>query len=92
MFEWDEKKNECNIQKHGIDFKYILSIFDDKHQTIIIDNRKDYGEIREIIFGIVETQQKYIFCVVFTRSLKAIRIISARVASKEETSLYYANY
>ena len=92
MFEWDEIKNNRNIQKHGIDFKYILSIFDDEHQTIIIDNRKDYGETREIILGTVETQQKYIFCVVFTRRLKAIRIISARVASKEETSLYYANY
>ena len=92
MFEWDEEKNRRNIQKHGIDFKYILSIFNDEHQTIIIDYRKDYGETREIILGIVETQQKYVFCVVFTRRLKAIRIISARVASKEETSLYYANY
>jgi uncharacterized DUF497 family protein len=92
VFEWDEEKNKINIRKHGIDFRYILNIFNDEHQTLIIDNRTNYNEVREIILGIVESKEKYLFSVVFTRRKNSIRIISARPASKEEKLIYYANY
>ena len=43
-FEWDNRKNNANIAKHGIDFEFAKEIF----SSIWIskpDNRKDYGYI-----------------------------------------------
>jgi len=42
-FEWDEKKNQTNAEKHGIDFIVAEDIFQTVRLTTV-DNRKDYGE------------------------------------------------
>ena len=44
IFEWDEKKRECNVLDHGIDFIETVTVFDDPKLSIILDVRKDYGE------------------------------------------------
>ncbi len=45
-FEWDEKKNKTNIEKHGISFETASLIFDGTVLTWL-DDRKHYGEIRK---------------------------------------------
>lgn len=40
-FEWDEKKNQTNAEKHGIDFNDAEDIFQTVRLTTV-DNRKDY--------------------------------------------------
>jgi uncharacterized DUF497 family protein len=50
IFEWDEKKNLSNIQKHGIDFQDSAIIFEEA-VIIKLDKRFDYGEDRWIGIG-----------------------------------------
>ena len=49
-FEWNEKKNEVNIRRHGIDFNDVSEIFNGP-MIVKIDDRIDYGEDRFIGIG-----------------------------------------
>lgn len=84
-FEWDENKNKTNIKKHGISFERAKSIFD--NPTVdSIDTRKEYGEIREKSIGLMDNV--VVVVVVHTDRKSKIRIISARIANKEEKQNY----
>jgi len=84
-YEWDEAKNRLNIQKHGIDFLDVPSMF--LHPMVMfLDQRKNYGEDRWIGIGILKT---ILAVVVFTEpNEETIRIISARKATKHEEQIY----
>ena len=86
-FEWDKKKDEANLQKHGIRFDEAKSIFYGPVFTIE-DKRKEYGESRKITIG--ELERKIAVAVVIHTDRKGkTRIISARIANKKERTLYY---
>ena len=88
-FEWDESKNKTNQAKHGISFEEAAEVFDyPMYETV--DTRADYGETRYI--GIGRNQYFVILTLVYTEQGEAIRIISARRATKEERKLYYDYY
>jgi uncharacterized DUF497 family protein len=36
-FEWDDSKNESNIEKHGIDFNTASRVFDDERVVLFIE-------------------------------------------------------
>jgi uncharacterized DUF497 family protein len=83
-FEWDNKKNDTNISKHGIDFEFAKEIF----SGIWIsksDNRKDYGESRFIAIGRLEN---FVLIGVYTLRGQKIRLISVRRANNEERRIY----
>jgi uncharacterized DUF497 family protein len=84
-FEWDDEKNKSNIKKHSISFEQAKAIFDYEILTKV-DDRYNYGEIREISLGLLEG--KTIIVVVHTQREGKIRIISARKANKEERETY----
>ncbi len=86
QFEWDEDKAAKNLAKHGVSFLTAAEIF--ANETIErIDDREDYGELRFIALGRVETE---VYRVVFAwRGEKVIRIISAQKANKNERETYY---
>lgn len=86
QFEWDENKNAQNLKKHGISFEEAQEIFDGIVFTAI-DERFDYGEIREISIGAI--QNVVIVTVVHTERNQFIRIISARKATRQERETYY---
>jgi hypothetical protein len=44
-FEWDARKNEANIRKHGFDFHDTWEVFQGP-LLARLDERKDYGEDR----------------------------------------------
>ena len=50
QFEWDEKKNQENFRDHKIRFEEAKAIFDRPVWTCI-DDRNDYGELREVSIG-----------------------------------------
>ena len=85
-FEWDEQKAAANLRKHRVSFLTAAEVF--AHEILErIDDRKDYGEIRFIALGRVETE---IYRVVFTwRAENLIRIISAQKASRDEREIYH---
>lgn len=50
QFEWDDEKNLSNFEKHKIRLEEAALIFNGPTLTTI-DDRIDYGEIREISTG-----------------------------------------
>ncbi|MEM7132083.1 MAG: BrnT family toxin [Chloroflexota bacterium] len=84
-FEWDQKKNHANMQKHGIDFQDAKNVFLDPRYITEMDCRNDYREARYRIIGMVEEQ---ILLVVYTYRNGRIRMISARRARKDERRTY----
>ena len=86
-FEWDERKNQRNIEKHGISFRRAATIFNGRVLQWE-DNRKSYGEERRIAIGRTEAR----ICVVYTLRNRNIRIISARKATKDERRKYLLVY
>tara|TARA_R110002124_G_scaffold227736_1_gene392941 strand:+ start:355 stop:639 length:285 start_codon:yes stop_codon:yes gene_type:complete len=89
MFEWDEAKNAANIAKHGLSFKEAVQAFDGPVFTIV-DDRVDYGELREISIGLIE--DRAIIAIVHTDRQGRTRLISARRANRKERALYHGHY
>lgn len=88
LFEWDENKNQKNIEKHGIDFNDAITIFDDDDRIEAVDGRNDYGEERIQVIG--EAKPGILMAVYTWRQNGASRrMISARTASKKERAVYY---
>lgn len=85
-FEWDERKAQANLAKHGVSFLTAAEVFGNEILERI-DNRKDYGETRMIALGRVDAE---VYRVVFTwRNENRIRIISAQKAGRDEREIYY---
>jgi uncharacterized DUF497 family protein len=87
LFEWDEAKAVANERKPGIPFSYAMRGFSDRKRIEVLDRRYEYGEER---FKIVAAVEESILAVIFARHGENIRIISARLASREERSQYRA--
>jgi hypothetical protein len=86
-FEWHNRKEKENIQKHGIDFKEASTCFSDPLKIEFYDaDHSDY-EDRFIVLGISLKGRLLSVCFV-ERSYERIRIISARVATKRERLFY----
>lgn len=85
-FEWDERKNQINQEKHGISFELAAYVFQDEHYIEMFDfEHSTINEERYIAIGRVGR----ILFVVFTERKEDIRLISARLATEEERRLYY---
>lgn len=85
MFEWDDHKNNINIQKHGIDFNDVIDIFNHPMLTME-DTRESYNEVRWVSIGWLRSVMAV---VVYTEQVGVtIRIISARKATRREVRLY----
>jgi len=86
-FTWDERKNSINRHKHGIDFSDVSTAFE-KPMVTFLDQRKEYEEDRWIGIGWL---RDILAVIVFTEPEgedKAIRIISARKATRNEEHIY----
>jgi hypothetical protein len=84
-FEWDEDKNKINLEKHGIDFETAILVFNDMQRIEIFDLEHSVEEDRYNTIGMVND----VLFVVYTERKDNIRLISARLATKTERSIYY---
>jgi uncharacterized DUF497 family protein len=84
-FEWDENKNIINKEKHKISFETAAHVFDDPNYIEMFDFEHSVDEDRYIAIGKVGD----VLFVVFTEKKETIRMISARLATSMERSLYY---
>ncbi|MBQ2257045.1 MAG: BrnT family toxin [Lachnospiraceae bacterium] len=84
-FEWDENKNSINKEKHKISFETASYVFDDPYYIEMYDFEHSVDEDRYIAIGKVGD----VLFVVFTERKDTIRLISARLATNAERSLYY---
>lgn len=88
-FEWDENKNIINKKKHKISFEEAQSVFYDPEALLINDPEHSQEEERFIIMGQSLKANLLVVCHCYRESETVIRIISARKATKTETSQYY---
>lgn len=85
-FEWGDEKNAINVEKHRISFEEAVAIFDGPVLTSV-DDRFDYGEVREISIGFLG--DTVVLSVTHTERGKRKRLISARKASRAERRMFY---
>ena len=81
-FEWDEDKQQRNVERHGIDFTDAAEIV----SGVGFDRRSDQrGEVRWCKTGIFDGK---LWTVVYTKRGRNVRIITARRAWKNEERAY----
>jgi uncharacterized DUF497 family protein len=84
-YEWDPAKNRANLAKHGVDFADAVAVFEDD-LALTRPDPDSRGEHRFLTLG-VDPYGRHLI-VVFTERGTRIRIISARLASKQERRAY----
>ena len=86
QFEWDEKKAQSNLRKHGISFEEATTAFGDTLSITIDDPLHSQDEDRLILIGLSDDLKTLV--VVHVEKRDTVRIISARKASKKEKQFY----
>ena len=87
-FEWDENKNRINQSKHKISFEEAETVYYDERALLINDPDHSLEEERVIILGMSIRANLLIVCHCCRSEENIIRIISARKATKTESSYY----
>jgi uncharacterized protein len=83
-FEWDPKKAEQNLRKHGVDFVDAVIVLDDDRAITVVDEHLD--EERYVTFGTDAHGRVLAVCYAVRGS--TIRIVSARKATARERAQY----
>ena len=87
-FEWGPDKNELNKAKHSISFEVAQSVFLDKHAVYLYDEIHSDDEDRFVVIGKEDTLKVELTVCHCYRDEDAVRIISARKATKKEVTIY----
>ena len=87
-FEWDSEKAEKNYTKHNVLFKVAARVFLDEFCIDEFDEIHSEDEDRYRIIG----KAGKILVVIYTERGERNRIISARLAEKDEQEDYYAQF
>ena len=86
-FEWHVEKAANNFRKHGVSFEEAETVFNDSKVLVSYDAKHSLeDEEREMAIGF--SNKGRLLQVVFTDQNEAIRIISARRATKAESRRY----
>ena len=88
QFEWDTAKASINQKKHGISFDEAKTVFYDENAVIIHDPEHSDNEERFVLLGISSVSRVLVVIHCYRKKDNIIRIISARKASKKETTQY----
>lgn len=84
-FEWDEAKQDQNLEKHPIDFADAAELFRSSRFEWR-DERHDYGEERRVTIGVIAGR----VCVcAYTLRESRYRIISLRRANVREQARHW---
>jgi uncharacterized DUF497 family protein len=83
-FVWDERKAAANLEKHGVSFHEASSAFEDRLGAYYPDA---LHEDRFILIG-YSRRQRLLYVVHAEVEVGAIRIISARKATRHEKARY----
>jgi len=88
--EWDSKKAEINIKKHGISFEQAKEVFHDPLHISKLDKRFNYFEERWITIGSTVASDIVVAAILFfsNEGEEVIKLISARRATSIEREQY----
>jgi uncharacterized protein len=84
-FEWDETKRRLNLKNHNVDFEEAKLVFGDANALEALDHRFAYGEERWQVTGWGDGRM---LAVVYVERKGVNRIISARLATRQEIKAY----
>lgn len=87
-FEWDPPKASANLRKHGISFDEAKSVFYDDFAVQFFDEEHASNEERFLMLGMSSGAKLLIVCHCEREHGEVIRIISARKATKRESTFY----
>ena len=85
MFVWDEAKQKSNLEKHGLDFEHAHLVYENADKCTYHTSRKGESRFLDLAFAVVDG---HLLALVYTERGDDIRVISFRVASREERELY----
>ena len=85
IYGWDKTKNRGNLAKHGVDFADAVAVFEDP-LALMRRDPEARGEPRFVALGVDGFGRHLV--VVFTERESSIRLISARLATKQERKSY----
>ena len=88
-FEWDDNKAAINEAKHHITFSEASTVFADENAILFDDPNHSQEEERFMMLGLSDHAKMLIVCHCYRGMDDVIRIISARKATKNETTQYY---
>ena len=86
QFEWDPEKAAANLAKHGVSFEEATTAFRDPLSATALDPDHSVGESRFVTFGL--SSKGRLLIVSYTERGETIRLISARLATKQERKIY----
>lgn len=89
-FEWNPQKAEINRKKHHVSFEEASSVFGDKLSVTYPDPEHSIHEERFVMIGLSDKQRVLVISHMYRG--ETVRIISARLAAKQEQRFYeYGN-
>jgi len=86
QFEWDPRKDTANQRKHGVGFREATTVFGDALATTFPDHEHSTSEQRYLTIG--SSVRGGLLVVAHADRGNAIRIISARPATRREREFY----
>lgn len=86
-FSHDPAKNDRNVAERGIGFEQAKT-FEFETAMVATDDRKEYGEVREVAFGLIGSR---LHVLVFTMRGNTCHVISLRKANNREVKAYVEN-
>jgi hypothetical protein len=88
-FEWDSAKGIANVRKHGVSFEEAQSVFYDEFAVQFFDDEHSFDqEERFLLLGMSTGDKLLLVCHCERDAGNVIRIISARKATKRESTYY----
>ncbi len=84
-FTWDDAKRTDNLKVHGLDFADAQGVFSGPTFTYE-DSRFSYAEERYVTLGMLKGM---VVSIVHTETLRTIRVISFRKATKNEQAIFF---
>ncbi len=87
-FEWDSAKAAANTKKHGVSFEEAQSVFYDEFAVQFFDDDHSGDEERFLLLGMSTGARLLLVCHCERGARNIIRIISARKATKRESTFY----
>ena len=87
-FDWDASKAALNLKKHGVSFQEAQSAFYDDFAMQFFDEDHSESENRFLLLGMSSGANLLLICHCERANGGVIRLISARKATKRESTFY----
>ena len=85
-FEWDKGKAESNLRAHRVSFHEATTVFADPLSITISDPDHSIAEMRFVDIGL--SHRGRLVVIYYTERADRIRLISARLATRNERKQY----